>query len=207
MEQSIFKKLWDAAVQKEIDKTINDNPHSDSYKVEIREKDNEKFQNTIFHRYEDERLKFKNTAGIGETDKLDRHKIAAIFYVAFVDKTNGYPFEVSYNRTVQKEMIDAEAILTHETAFNITCAILETVILENKRITDIGYKNYIKYHGLLEPELICCDITTTYKAEIIKQLIYAQQKENRISVAQLAVIFSLLESYTLKHYSYAQTHL
>jgi len=204
MDQSIFKKLWDAAVQKEIDKTINDNPHSDLYKIEIREKDNEKFQNAIFHRYEDERLKFKKTAGIGENDRLDRHKIAAIFYVAFVDKTNGYPFEVTYNGTAKKKMIDAEAILTHETAFNITCAILETVILENKRIADTGYRNYIKDHGLLEPELICCDTTTTYKAEIIKQLIYAQQKENKISVAQLAVIFSLLESYTLKHYSYTK---
>jgi len=205
MDQRIFKKLWDAAAQKEIDKTINDNPHPDSYKIEIREKDSEKFQNAIFHRYEDERLKFKKTIRIGESDRLDRHKIAAIFYVAFVDKTNGYPFEVTHNRTSQKEMIDAEAILTHETAFNITCAILETVISENKRIADAGYRNYIKDNGLLEPELICCDVATTYKAEIIKQLIYAQQKENKISVAQLAVIFSLLESYTLKHYSYIRT--
>jgi len=198
MDSDIFKKLWDAAVQREIDKTINDNSNSNLYKVRARES-NEKFQNTVFHRYEDERQKFKNNAGIGKDDRLDRHKIAALFYVAFVDKTKGYSFEVMYNRADQKEMVDAEAILTHETAFNIACAILETVIFENNRITDVGYKNYIRDYGLLEPELICCD-STTYKEEIMKQLIYAQQKENKISVAQIAVIFSLLESYTLQHY-------
>jgi hypothetical protein len=203
MNSDVFKKLWCAAAQREIDKAINDNSNSDAYKIRARE-NNENFQNAVYHRYESERLKFKNIAGIDKNDRLDRHKIAALFYTAFVDKTNGYSFEVIYNRADRREMKDAEAILTHETAFNIACGILETIISENNRIADAGYKNYIRDYGLLEPELICCD-STTYKEEIMKQLIYAQQKENKISVAQLAIIFSLLESYTLQHYKLQQT--
>jgi len=193
MDSNTFKKLWDSIAEKEIGKTIAFNPSL--CKIRVRENDGD-FRNTIYHRYENERMKYRGTVGVEEEDKLDRHKIAGLFYAAFVDKTKGYFFEVFCNNNQAMER--AEAILTHETGFNIAQGILETIIIENNRIKDDGYKKYLKKNGLLEPELICCD--NGYKMEVLKQLIYAQQKERKLSVAQLAVMFSLWESYTLIKY-------
>jgi len=188
MDREIFNKLWEITAKKEIEKIIA----SCRYKVETKE-NNVQFRENIYSRYNSERRKFKKATGIVEDSRLDRHKVAALFYLAIVDNTGGYSFEIFCSRS--ERLPDAEATVTHEVAFNIACGILEAIILSNSRI-DEGYRRFVAENGLVEPGLICFnDSKTTYKAEILKQLIYAQ-KENKLSVTQLAIIFSLIESNT-----------
>jgi len=187
MDREIFNKLWEITAKKEILKMIA----SCRYKIETKYS-NTHFRENIYSRYNSERRKFRKATGISEDSRLDRHKVAALFYIAIVDKTGGYSFEIFGGG---ERLQDAEASVTHEVAFNIACGILEAIIISNNRI-DEGYRKYVAENGLAEPELICfSENNMSYKEEILKQLIYAQ-KENKLSVTQLALIFSLIESNT-----------
>jgi len=124
-----------------------------------------------------------------------------LFYVAFVDNTDGHSFNVfgSFN----KKLGDAEASITHETAFNIACGILETFIVYDGKI-DESFRKFIDEKGIVEPELISFDRssrdkTSSYKEEILKQFICAQ-KEGRLSVSQVALTFFFLENNTSLRY-------
>jgi len=199
MDREIFNKLWEITAKKEIEKIIA----SCKYKIETKFS-NTHFRENIYSRYNSEQRKFRKTIGATQDNRLDRHKIAALFYAAIVDKTGGYAFEIFCG---SERFPDAEASVTHEAAFNIACGILEAIIVSNNRI-DEGYRKYVAENGLVEPGLICFkdDDDTSYKEELLKQLIYAQ-KENKLSVTQLAIIFSLIESNTSHCYkSVAKKH-
>ena len=191
MDRDVFYKLWDITAEKEIKKPLDS--CSGSHRIEVKE-NNRNFRETVFSRYDNERRKFRKCMGIREDDKLDRHIVAALFYVAFVDNTDGHSFNVfgSYN----KKLLDAEASITHETAFNIACGILETFIIYNKEI-DNGYRKYVDENGIAEPQLVCFDKNdsnkTSYKEEILKQFI-CSQKEGKLSVSQVAFTFFSLEN-------------
>lgn len=203
MDEKDFKSLWNKIALTEI-KKVTDLCKNKNLVIKLRE-DAQNFKENAHSRYECERGNFRRKTGIKDNDLLDRHKVAAVFYVAFVEKnSNGkgkaeFPFLVYDNKNCR--LNDLDATITHEIAFNIARDIVESFILSDIKM-DSGYRGYISKNGLTEPELICFEENskTSYKEEIMKQLIYAQQKENRISVAQLAIIFSLLESYTLQHY-------
>ncbi|MDR2555238.1 MAG: hypothetical protein LBC64_07390 [Fibromonadaceae bacterium] len=193
MDREIFNKLWEITAKKEIEKIIA----SCRYKVEMKYS-NVHFRENVYSKYNNERRKFRKAIGMSEDSRLDRHKVAALFYAAIVDNTGGYSLEVFYNRI--ERLPDAEASVTHEIAFNIACGILEAIIVSNNRI-DEDYRKYVAENGLVEPGLVCFKDhgDTTYKEELLKQLIYAQ-KENKLSVSQLAIIFSLIESNTSSCY-------
>jgi len=192
MDREVFYKLWDMTAEKEIRKPLDSS--RSLHRIEIKES-NKNFRETVYSRYENERKRFRKCIDIRDDYKLDRHKVAALFYVAFVDNTDGHSFNVfgSFN----KKLCDAEASITHETAFNIACGILEAFIVYDNQI-DEGFRKYIDEKGIVEPELISYDknsgnIKTSYKEEILKQFIYAQ-KEDRLSVAQVALTFFFLEN-------------
>jgi len=189
MDREIFNKLWEITAKKEMEKIIA----SCRYKIETKYS-NVHFRENIYSKYNSERRKFRKAIGMSEDSRLDRHKVAALFYSAIVDNTGGYSFEVFCSRN--ERLPDAEATVTHEIAFNIACGILEAIIVSNNRI-DEDYRRYVLENGLVEPGLVCFKDhgDTTYKEELLKQLIYAQ-KENKLSVTQLAIIFSLIESNT-----------
>jgi len=192
MDREIFYKLWEITAEKEIKKPLDS--YNSLQTVKAKE-NNRNFRETVYSRYENERKKFRRLIGMRDEDKLDRHKVAALFYVAFVDNTDGHSFNVfgSYN----KKLFDAEASITHEIAFNIGCGILETLIISDNEIND-GYRRYVDQNGIAEPELVCFDKynignKTSYKEEILKQFICAQ-KEGKLSVAQVALAFFSLEN-------------
>jgi len=186
MERKTFDELWYATAKKEIDKAVA----ASMYKVDA-EAINLDFEESMYNRYQRERNRYRTIIGIGENGKLDPHKVAALFYVAFADNTKGYPFNVFDSKN--KRLHEAEAAITHETAFNIACGILESFITSDPRISD-GYKKYVEKHGMIEPELEHGN-KISYKEEVLKQLIYAQ-REGKLSVAQLAIVFFSLESHT-----------
>jgi len=191
MERDIFYKLWEITAEKEIKKSLESS--RSLRRIEIKE-NNKNFKETVFSRYDNERKKFRKSMSMKEDEKLDRHKVVALFYVAFVDNTEGHSFNVfgSFN----KKLLDAEASITHEIAFNIACGILEALIIYDNEI-DNGYRRYVDENGIAEPQLLCYDISnyskTSYKEEILKQFICAQ-KEGKLSVSQVAFIFFSLEN-------------
>jgi len=102
---------------------------------------------------------------------------------------------------------DAEYIVTHETAFNIVCGMLENFIINDNDV-EASYRKYVENNGLAEPKLICfnkinVNNQTSYKAEALKQLILAQ-KEGKLSVSLLAVFFSAFERETINNYELAK---
>jgi hypothetical protein len=200
MDKDIFYKLWDITAEKEIKKPLDSCLH----RVEIKE-NYRNFRDTVYSRYGNELRRFRRMVCTREDDKLDRYKIAALFYVAFVNNTDGHSFSVFGSNN--KRLSEAEVSITHETAFNISCGILEALIIYDNEI-DKGYRKYVEENGILEQEMICFDNSnskTSYKEEILKQLICAQ-KENRLSVAHLAFTFFSLENNTsLCYYKVTQT--
>jgi len=191
MEKEIFYKLWEIIAEKEIRKALDSS--RSLRRIEVKE-NNKNFRETVYSRYEHERKNFRKYMGMKEDDKFDRHKVTALFYVAFVDNTDGHSFNVfgSFN----KKLGDAEASITHEIAFNIACGILEVLIIYDDEIDD-GYRRHVDENGIAEPQLICYDKSnyskTSYKEEILKQFICAQ-KEGKLSISQVAFIFFSLEN-------------
>jgi len=201
MEKPIFDDFWEKTAKKEITKTIN---AARLFKTEPKENDIN-FRDTVYSRYQCERENFRKKTGIAEGNRLDRHKVSAFFYAAFVDNTDGHSFNVFNSRNVRLK--DAEYIVTHETAFNVVCGILENFIINDNEV-EASYRKYVENNGLTEPKLICFDKInvnnqTSYKAETLKQLILAQ-KEGKLSVSLLAVFFSAFERETINSYELAK---
>jgi hypothetical protein len=196
MDKKEFDGIWENVAKIEIGKI-------DSfrlYRVEAKE-NNRDFRETVYSRYQSERDKFRKTTGIAEESRLDRHKVAAFFYTAFVDNVGGHSFNVFGNRN--ERLKEAEFSVTHEAAFNIACGILENFIVNNSEVKS-SYRQYVEKNGLTEPELICFDKIsvnreTSYKEETLKQIILAQ-KEGKLSVSLLAVLFSSIEKDTINSY-------
>jgi len=87
MEKETFKKLWKDLALIEIQKTIASFQEKNGLRVSQRESDVELRDNT-YSRYESERINFRDTANVKEKDLMDRHKIAAWLYSAFVFRTD-----------------------------------------------------------------------------------------------------------------------
>jgi len=195
MTEEDFDNLWTNIALIEIGKAIN-LCKKNGIKLTQRENDYS-FKENTYNRYETERLNFRDKSKIKKEDLLDRHKVAALFYIAFVDKVGGYSFEAYLGKSKIDEI---EAIMTHEIAFNISLGIMESFIASDSKI-DSKYKKFVGKNGLRKVNLICFkpQDNTNYKKEVLKLLIYAQ-KENKLSVGELAVIFSSIENNTRIHY-------
>jgi hypothetical protein len=201
MEKPIFDDFWEKTAKKEITKTIN---AARLLRTEPKE-NNINFRDTVYSRYQCERENFRRTTGIAEDNRLDRHKVSAFFYAAFVNNTDGHSFNVFNSKNARLK--GAEYIVTHETAFNIVCGILETFIINDSGV-EASYRKYVEDNGLTEPKLICFDkinvnSQTSYKEETLKQLILAQ-REGKLSVSLLAVFFSAFERETINSYELAK---
>jgi len=206
MDEKEFNGLWDKIALKEISK-ITALYKSNGLRTEQREKNTNSFKKNVYSRYECERANFRSRAKIKDDDLLDRHKVAALFYVAFVDKDSNekgkaeFPFIVYDSKNYR--LNDLDATITHEAAFNIARGIMESFILSDSEI-DSGYREYINKNGMIEPELICFskNDNTNYKEEVLKLLIYTQ-RERKLSVAQLSILFSSIENNTLVNYRHS----
>ena len=114
MKPKEFQDLWNDIASIEINKAVNLCSLKKGLRVEPRGKIDD-LKADIYSRYETERKNFRSKAGIKPTSKLDRHKVSAIFYDAFVYKTNKneYSFMVFNNKNQRIHAMDA--IVTHET--------------------------------------------------------------------------------------------
>jgi len=206
MDETDFNGIWNNIALKEIDKIIA-NYKSKRLIAKLRE-DANSFKKNTHSRYQCERDNFRKKSHIPNNNKLDRHKVASLFYVAFVDKDSNGKGKSEYSLVVYDDkkgrLNEFDATITHEIAFNIARGIMVSFIASDSTI-DIGYRNYVSKNGLIEPELICFSEkdNTSYKDEVLKQLIYTQ-KEKKLSVAMLSILFSSIENNTLVNYKFSK---
>ncbi|MDR2555352.1 MAG: hypothetical protein LBC64_07995 [Fibromonadaceae bacterium] len=197
MKPKEFQDLWNDIAVIEINKVADLCRLKRGLRIEPRGKIDD-LKDDIYSRYETEEKNFRSKAGIKPSSNLDRHKVSAIFYDAFVYKTNKneYSFMVFNNKNQRIHAMDA--IVTHEIAFDIARGIMVSFIASEPKPS--GYKDFVVKNGILEPNLICTSThNTSYKDEVLKQIIYAQN-ENKLSIANLAIIFSAIENNTYNQY-------
>jgi len=136
-----------------------------------------------------------------ESNSINRNKVAALFYVAFVDKDSNEKGKPEFSLIVynnKNRLPEFDATITHETAFHIARGIMVSFIVSDINI-DSGYRNYVNQNGMIEPELICFgeNDNTSYKEEILKLLIYSQKEKKIIYCIACHCIF-----FNRKQYSY-----
>jgi len=149
MTEEDFDSLWINIALIEIGKVIN-SCKKKSIALKQREND-DSFKENTYSRYETEKRNFRSSTKIKDDDRLDRHKVAALFYIAFVDKVGGYSFKASIGKNKIDEL---GAIMTHEIAFNISLGIMESFIASDSKI-DFKYKKFVGKNGLTKINLIC----------------------------------------------------
>jgi len=138
------------------------------------------FCNLVYKKYEKERHKFHADYMANKKSKIDRHKISAIFYLAFVEAAAERNFH-DFRKIKGK---DNKFLFVHNMAFNISMAILESFIISAKE-KDEKYCEYLKINGIMEK-------LREYKKYTIKEFILAH-KQGKLSPLLLANIFYLIE--------------
>jgi hypothetical protein len=119
-----------------------------------------------------------------EPDKLlDRHKIAACFYIAVVES----PLIKVYRGSLEKDMF-----VNSNLAFYISTSILLSYMNKNAKTE---YSQFLNSKGLQFPQSKNNDSNESYLIQTIKTLCYAQRRCD-LNILMLANIFFLLESYT-----------
>jgi hypothetical protein len=191
VDTKIFNEIWNAIVKPEIDKAILIG--SKTGKAIKLLKDESQSKDLLLSRYIAEKAKFKRKAMLKPDELIDRHKIAALFYEAFVYRTDKYDFPFIVFDYNYRRQLDADVTVTHSIAFDVSLGILESFILSDSETQD-NFKRYIEKGGLGEPHIICKGETNdSYEKQTIKQLIFAQ-KEDKLSVALMANIFFSIEN-------------
>jgi len=188
---SVFDDIWNSIAKPEIGRAISIG--SNAGKTIRLLRDEKQAKDLLFSRYLAEKAEFKRKAMLKPDELIDRHKISALFYAAFVYKTDRYEFPFIVFDLNYRRQLDADIAVTHSIAFDISLGILESFILSDPQ-TPAFFKSYIEANGLSEPQIICKSETEdNYEKQTIKQLIFAQ-RENKLSTALLANIFYSIEN-------------
>ncbi len=138
------------------------------------------FCDLVYEKYEKERHRFHNDYMVNKKTKIDRHKISAIFYLAFVEAAAERNFH-DFRKIKRK---DNKFLFAHNLAFNISMAILESFIITAKE-KDEKYCEYLEISGIMTK-------LREYKKYTIKEFILAH-KQGKLSSLLLANIFYLIE--------------
>jgi hypothetical protein len=138
------------------------------------------FCSLVYKKYEKERAKFHASYMVDKKTEIDRHKISAIFYVAFVEAATERKF-VDFKKILGKEH---KFLFVHNLAFNISMSILESFIISAAK-KDKKYCEHLKAKGIMT-EL------REYKEYTIKEFILTH-KHGKLSPLLLANIFYSIE--------------
>jgi len=139
------------------------------------------FCDLVYKKYEKERLKFHNEYMVDKTTEIDRHKISAIFYVAFVESAE----ERKFSDFKKIRVKDRKFMFAHNLAFNISMGILESFIISDKKNKDKKYLEHLDVKGIMTK-------LGEYKKYTIKEFILTH-KHGKLSSLLLANIFYSIE--------------
>jgi len=147
---------------------------------------NSVFFDLVYKKYESKRIDIKKNVMKEPDKKIDRHKIAALLYVALVElavERNFSDFS-SYFKDKRLRSKDFLLAFVHDFAFNATLGVVESFIISNWE-KDKKYRKHIEKEGIVtQPEI--------YKECTIKEFIFAQ-KEGKLSAILIANILYLIE--------------
>jgi len=189
LDKNTFEKIWKLIVRPEIERAIA--AGSKAGKIIKQSKSEKQWKDFVFSRYSTEESRFRQNVMLKPNDNMDRHKIAALFYIAFTDKIDGIPFFV-FDDNLHREL-DADILVTHAIAFDISIGIVESYIISNTNVAN-SYKDFLCQNGLGDsPESYGANSAESYERQTVKQFIYAF-KENKLSPALVANIFYKIES-------------
>ena len=191
LDRDTFEGIWELVVRPEIDRAIAVGLKAG--KIIKQSKSELQWKDFIFSRYLSEESKFRRNVMLNPNDNMDRHKIAALFYIAFTDKMEGFPFFV-FDDNLSRNL-DADILVTHAIAFDISIGIIESYIINNPDVAD-SFKDFLRENGLADsPESYGANVADieSYERQTVKQLIYAF-KENKLSPALVANIFYKIEN-------------
>jgi len=151
---------------------------------------NKEFRSSVFDEYDSikEDLKEKWMKKYPKF-LIDRNKIAASFYLAFVDVAKKRKFK-DFNsikklcKNGKSNNNDVIYLFVHTIAFNVAIGIIESFIYKDKK--DEKYHSYVNEYGIIAEK---DELEIGYK---INKFILAH-KVNKLSVPSLAFIFSSIE--------------
>jgi len=189
LDKNTFEEIWELIVKPEIERAIA--AGSKAGKIIKQSKSEKQWKNFVFSRYLTEENRFRQNVMLNPKDNMDRHKIAALFYIAFTDKIDGFPFFV-FDDNLHREL-DADILVTHAIAFDISIGIIESYIISNPNVAN-SFKDFLCQNGLCDSlESYGENSIESYERQTVKQLIYAF-KENKLSPALIANIFYKIEN-------------
>lgn len=145
----------------------------------------EGLKDAVFEKYESMRIHIKKDYMKNSENRINRHKIAALFYVAFVDAAKEAGFRDFKNDTLNDD--DKIYLFVHNAAFNAAIGIIENFIyaLADEKEHPPGYYSYVKTHGIIKH-------IEEYADNIAKEIVIAH-KNDELFPLLLSSIFRLIE--------------
>jgi len=216
MSPKKYDQLWKDLIAKQI------NQYLLKYKGEYEFAANEeKLKKAIYDVYEREyKPQFKNTymAERNKNDsehmdevlpidgkseiKIDRHKVAALLYLAIVSNDQ-FPFMKSKKNKDRNNIFNIAAC--HEIAYNISLSCIHSFIVEShKQDPNCPHKNkFLKNKGFEKSPNLICEEYTSYRDSIIPRIVWASKASHKkpselvsVNANMLANIFYFLELYS-----------
>jgi hypothetical protein len=135
----------------------------------------------LYNEYQYRRNEFKvNYMRGGKKSRINRHKIAALFYISSIN--------IIGKKNFFKPKNELKYFFAHNAIFNAAIGIIEAFIYfgEEKHGHNLEYCSYVKKNGIVAQD-------SEYKFYDIKKIILAH-KNNELSELQLFNIFSSIEN-------------
>jgi len=141
----------------------------------------------LYNEYQNRRAEFKiNFMRKGKRSRINRHKVAALFYVSFI-------FTIKKNNFFRGTKTSLKYLFAHNAAFNAAIGIIEAFIYfgEEKRGHSQAYQDYCSYvkkNGIVERG-------SKYKPYNIEEFISTYKKKEP-SILLLTTVFHSIECYS-----------
>lgn len=183
MEEATFSRVWQEIIKPEIDDFLIKSKERQKPFRRI-ENNDEKLRNYIHNEYKRNKDFLKNALGYTDDHKIDRHKIAALLYYAFVrnidfhTRTEISPFLRADYQGDSESLKKTNRNVSHSLAFQMGLDIVKSFICDHPKSKESReYKDYIKKQGLNLPDLICKQEADheSYSDHIIAQFVQLQK--------------------------------
>jgi len=212
MSPEKYDQLWKDLIAKEINKYLL------KYKGEYEFTANEaRLKKAIYYVYEREyKPQFKNTCMAeknkddseymdevlpidgGNEIKIDRHKVAALLYLAIVSNDE-FPFVKPRKSNDTNNIFSIAAC--HEIAYNVSLSCIHSFIMRKPNTQH--KKNFLKNNGFYKAPYLICEEYDSFRDSIIPRMVWASKigyksssKLVSVNANMLANIFYFLELYS-----------
>jgi hypothetical protein len=195
MTENKFLEIIDKILLPVIDEMVGRNMEFKTIGENLRQivRDSKK---TIHKEYESKKNLFKkNYFAIKRNAHIDRFKIAALIYIAFVKVMKDSKFldrrdkKLRYtprenNKCLDRKEKTLKYLLAHRVAFNTAIIVIENFICANEKTHGASYCSHVKEHGIVEQ-------TSEETGGIISKLIYDHRRDALSEFAVANIFYSI----------------